>query len=187
MGESVFARLASHNRPVDRAAVVVGFFGGEHFEARFDFVRPKGRTTFGNLPRMPERPASAADYAGFRRGRMTACGWFRPSKSEGATLWICRCDCGAYELRRPGTWSSKPYPGDMCEICQRSEEMLRGPSSRSRTLDRLATWIDRMRAVGLTDEEIIQLRAPGVNIDTKGRGVSEIRASLAAGKGVNHE
>ncbi|USW95372.1 hypothetical protein NHF39_00865 [Pseudomonas proteolytica] len=181
MSASVFEKLKLHPRPVNRAAVAVGFLKGEHFEARFDKVRPKMRITLDHPPQTPLRPERATDYTGKKRGRMTAYAWHRPSLAGNGTWWICRCDCGLYEYRRPGTWASKPLPGDMCEVCLRSQEMMSGPTSKQRTLERLASWIRRMRELGLSDLEITQLRAPGVDIDTAGKTAAEIRKQIANG------
>ncbi len=72
---------------------------------------------FDRLPNLSPRPENAADHTGKRRGRMTAIAWCRPSRSGKGTVWVCRCDCGLFEYRRPGTWASKPFPEDRCRTC----------------------------------------------------------------------
>lgn len=178
---STFEKLKLHPAPVNKAAATVGFHKGEHFEVRFDSDRPKQKITLDYPPSSSPRPPQATDYTGLRRGRMTAYTWHRPSCSGKGTWWVCRCDCGLYEYRRPGTWASKPLPGDMCELCLRAKEMFRGPNSRQQMPERLAAWIQKMRALGLSDLEIALIRAPGMNVDTAGRSLDEVREQLARG------
>lgn len=178
---SPFEKLKLHPNPVNKASATVGFCSGEHFEVRFDSDRPKKRITLDHPPSCPQRPVRATDYTGLRRGRMTAYAWHRASNSGNGTWWVCRCDCGLYEYRRPGTWMSRPLPSDMCEVCLRAKEMMRGPNAKQNALERLAAWIQKMRAMGLSDLEITQLRAPGMNVDTAGKTLEEVRAEIAKG------
>lgn len=132
------------------------------------------RFTFDRLPQLSPRPMDAADHTGKRRGKMTAIAWYRPSRSGKGTLWLCRCDCGLYEYRRPGTWATKLFPDDMCGVCQH-----KGPNARDTATARLQKWIDGLRSLGLTTEEIEQISAPGADVETKGKTLDEIRAQLA--------
>lgn len=116
----------------------------------------------------------AADHSGKRRGKMTAIAWYRPSRSGKGTLWLCRCDCGLYEYRRPGTWATKLFPDDMCGACQHQ-----GPNARDTAPARLQKWIDGLRILGLTTEEIEQISAPGADVETRGKTLDEIREQLA--------
>ena len=120
--KSSFPSLLEHKKPVDKAAVRVGFFKGEHFDVSFPehmIIR-----TMDTPPKCKTRPVSAKDYTGMRHGRMTAISWFRPSRNGGKTVWIARCDCGKYEFRRPARWASHPSPDDdpdRCEHCRRRD------------------------------------------------------------------
>ncbi|WP_109514371.1 hypothetical protein [Pseudomonas ovata] len=133
--------------------------------------------TFDHLPDLSPRPVQAVDHTGKRRGKMTAIAWVRASRSGKGTVWLCRCECGRYEYRRPGTWVSKPLPDDRCKICLQA----RGPNARQTAPRRLQQWQQDMRDLGLTDEEIGLLQAPGMNVDTRGRTVAQIREQLAKG------
>lgn len=126
-------------------------------------------------PDLSPRPPNAADHTGKRRGKMTAIAWCRPSRSGKGTVWLCRCDCGLYEYRRPGTWGSKRFADDQCQVCQRKG---RGPNARDTASARLQLWTQNLRQLGLTDEEIGLIRAPGANVETRGRTVEEIREQL---------
>jgi hypothetical protein len=66
------------------------------------------------------------DYTGARHGRMTALAWYRQGRDRpiARAHWLCRCDCGKYELRRPGEWEKRPSPKDnpdRCEFCRRAD------------------------------------------------------------------
>ena len=177
MADSSFAALANHPEPVNRQSVVVGFFRGEHFDVEFTSERPKRRLTLEAPPYPRERPVQAVDYTGLRNGRMTAFAWQRPSNSGGRTVWVARCDCGRYEFRRPGSWAVHGNSNDMCEICEREAEMLAGPSSKKLAPERLMKWVNKLRAIGLSDDEITLVRLG--DIETSGKSAAQIRADLA--------
>lgn len=118
---------------------------------------PKPPVTLDRLPNLSPRPADASDHTGKRRGTMTAIAWCRPCPLRKGTVWLCRCDCGLYEYRRPGTWQTRQHPDDRCDVCL------------------------RLRDLGITDEEITQLQAPGMKVDTKGKTAAEIREQIAKG------
>ncbi|MCO8169347.1 hypothetical protein NJC40_16395 [Pseudomonas sp. 21LCFQ02] len=128
------------------------------------------------LPNLSPRPLNAADHTGKRRGTMTAIAWYRASRSGKGTLWLCRCDCGLYEYRRPGTWGTKRFPDDQCQVCQRNAQ---GPNASDTAPARLQQWTDKLRCLGLSDEEIGQIRAIGANVDTRGQTLEQIREQLA--------
>lgn len=132
------------------------------------------RVTIDYPPKLSPRPMNVADHTGKRRGKMTAIAWCRPSRSGKGTLWLCRCDCGLYEYRRPGTWATKLFPDDMCRVCQHKR-----PNARNTAPARLQKWIDGLRILGLTMEEIEQISAPGADVETRGKTVEDIREQLA--------
>ncbi|GAB7529707.1 hypothetical protein PS3A_21170 [Pseudomonas sp. 3A(2025)] len=138
---------------------------------------PVKRVTFDHLPCLSPRPDHACDYTGKQRGKMTAIAWHRPGCSGKATSWLCRCECGRYEYRRPGTWESKTHPDDMCDVCLHA----RGPNARQTARQRLMQWAHDLRCQGLSDEEITRLQAPGMNVDTKGKTAAEIREQIEKG------
>ncbi|GFM68137.1 hypothetical protein K5D56_14010 [Pseudomonas cichorii] len=127
-----------------------------------------------HLPHLSPRPENAADHTGKRRGKMTAIAWYRPSRSGKGTLWWCRCDCGLFEYRRPGTWESRRFPDDMCNSCLKAE----GPNARHTAPERLQRWMDGMRSLGLNDMDIARIQAPGMMVETKGKTAAEIRQQM---------
>lgn len=131
--------------------------------------------TLDTLPDLSPRPDSAVDYTGRRRGKMTAFAWCRRSHSGKATVWLCRCDCGLFEYRRPGTWAARPFPDDMCRACLQAK----GPNARHTAPERRQRWCEELRSLGLTDAEIARIQAPGANVETRGRAAVEIREQLS--------
>ncbi|MBX8608200.1 hypothetical protein K5D65_13430 [Pseudomonas cichorii] len=126
------------------------------------------------LPHLSPRPENAADYTGKRRGKMTAIAWYRPSRSGKGTLWWCRCDCGVFEYRRPGTWESRPFPDDMCNSCLKAK----GPNARHTAAERLQHWVDGLRSLGLNNADIARIRTSGTMVETKGKTATEIRQQM---------
>ncbi len=90
---------------------------------------------FDTLPSLSPRPAQATDYTGRQRGKMTAIAWYRASRSGKGTLWLCRCECGRYEYRRPGTWAARPHPEDRCEAWGQGAQR---PADRAQALSAMA-------------------------------------------------
>ena len=134
----------------------------------------RSQTILTHLPHLSPRPENAADYTGKRRGKMTAIAWYRPSRSGKGTLWWCRCDCGVFEYRRPGTWESRPFPDDMCNSCLKAK----GPNARHTAAERLQRWVDGLRSLGLNDADIARIRTSGTMVETKGKTVTEIRQQM---------
>ncbi len=78
------------------------------------------KITLHCLSQLQPRPEHATDHTGKRRGMLTAIAWCRSSRSGKSAVWVCRCDCGLFEYRRPGTWASRVSPDDMCDTCLRA-------------------------------------------------------------------
>lgn len=180
--KSSFDLLDGHSIPVNKVALRVGFLAGENFEADFS-ERKKFRLTFDYPPRAAgSRPPLARDYTGLRCGRMVAGYFHREKENSGGrytSVWVCRCDCGRYEFRKPYKWAKGLKKSDMCEVCEREQEMLSGGGFRKskKTMpDRLMRWAGEMNALGLDDNEICAIRVAGV--DTHGRSIDEIRSDL---------
>lgn len=180
-------RLKLTPKPVNGEAVRVVFFRGEHYVAP---VRSKGavrRHTWRYPPRPSSgRPNDESDFTGVRNGSMVALYWYRPGK--GSAIWIAKCDCGNYEIRRPALWSQDAgaWSGrDRCEFCRdRSVATksvdLRCPSHINRRA-RFQKWVGSMLRLGLTRAEIIrimQIGQAGNGFLTTGKSVDEIRAEL---------
>ncbi|GAB7527789.1 hypothetical protein PS3A_01950 [Pseudomonas sp. 3A(2025)] len=128
-----------------------------------------------SLPTLLPRPENVADHTGKRRGKMIAIAWYRPSRTGKGTVWLCRCECGLFEYRRPGTWESKPHPDDMCDACLRAK----GPNSKVTAKARYQQWIEGLRDLGLTDNEVTQIIASGSAIETRNKTAADIREQLA--------
>lgn len=135
---------------------------------------PKSRPPLDHLPNLSPRPDHAIDYTGKQRGTMTAIAWYRPSRSGKGTLWLCRCQCGVYEYRRPGTWAARPHPDDMCDACLRAK----GPNSKVTFPERLQQWLEGLRELGLTEEELTRLQAKDSKVDTRGQTAAQIREQM---------
>lgn len=177
-------QLLTHPLPINRLAAKVAFSKGDHFSPTFPehhLVR-----TMETPPRCAPRPEDAADHTGIRHGWMTAMSWFRRSQGKKNkarnAVWVARCDCGRYEFRRPGNWLNHPSPEsdpDRCEYCRRTDVVKNSGNSKDKMPIRLMAWVRSMRAVGLTDDEITQVRIAGV-IRTEGVTAEQIRAQLNA-------
>ncbi|MEE4747322.1 hypothetical protein V2K65_10265 [Pseudomonas alliivorans] len=133
------------------------------------------KITLHCLSQLQPRPEHATDHTGKRRGKLTAIAWCRSSRSGKGAVWVCRCDCGLFEYRRPGTWASRVSPDDMCDTCLRAK----GPNARDTASQRLQRWVDSLRDLGLTDSEIARIQIPGMMVETRGRTLFEIREQLA--------
>lgn len=184
--KSVFPKLKDSPRPVDKTAVKVGFLRGEHFNPRDmdrKFIDGRHRIrTMGTPPKVPERPEGIRDYTGMRHDRMTAL-WYQFQANSGKSVWLCRCDCGFYEYRKPAIWlrdRERDRP-DCCDICRMRDGSIQPKRERSAAThpERLMAWIKRMQELGLTDEEITDIHTLGNGLQTKDRSLDEIRAELA--------
>ena len=133
------------------------------------------KKTIESLPELSPRPDHAIDHTGKRRGKMIAIAWYRASTLGKGTLWLCRCECGLFEYRRPGNWQSRPHPDDMCDTCLRAK----GPISKVTAQARYRQWIEGLRDLGLTDDEITRITASGSKVETRGKTAAEIREQIA--------
>lgn len=189
---SAFEKLQTHDRPVNRMAVIVGFASGQHFDPDFS-RRTKSKATMVAPPRAPVRPDHEIDYTGKRRGSVVCAFWFKKTRVGNGAVWVVRCDCGNYEFReRPGRWDiSHQKPNDACEECVRKREMLSryggqnrmGYTSHQTAGERTLRFIERLKSMGLTLEEITEIRH--LNLDAKG-SVDDIRKRLSEAKGELH-
>ncbi|MDP2128160.1 MAG: hypothetical protein Q8K97_12370 [Pseudohongiella sp.] len=180
MISSSFERLVCHPNPVTRQAARIGFFKGEHFDVEFTAERPKRRLTLEFPPRRPPTPESARDYSGRKMGRLTAMFWFCRSKCGESSVWVVRCDCGRYEFRKKlARWLNRGQQNAMCEVCERELEIINKDKGRSRATsgERTLKWIKAMQRLGLSDDEIMAIRAKN-NITTTNKTLSDIRREL---------
>jgi len=116
--------------------------------------------------------------------------WFykQQDKPRGKSIWVCRCDCGKYEFRKPCKWlrAKNQLPSkepDKCEICKIRDRNRQGINTLASTRtavtrpDRLMKWVNKMRGLGLSDMEIADIRRLDI-ISTEGKTVKEIREEL---------
>lgn len=59
----------------------------------------------------------AKDITGLRRGSLTAVGYLRKSRKRGA-VWLCKCDCGKYVVRRGLNFYNNKDDYDACTYCR---------------------------------------------------------------------
>jgi len=175
-----FKRLSEHKRPVNKTAVNVVYFEGEHYEPSL----PKEIIgwTYGKPPKCNPRPEHEQDFTGLRHGRMTAIAWHRTNKKKPSqSYWVCRCDCGRYEFRKPARWAkhacTEDTPQDKCRHCELSKSIGKGNKYQSRP-GRLLIWVGSMRRLGFTDDGICRIRQ--FEITTRGKNAEQIRKELAA-------
>ena len=119
-----FPNFALHATPVNRVASRLSFGESQAWEPK------RGITCHEtyDFPPLPLRaPPSghikAQDYAGVRRGYMTALR-YHDSNGRGAK-WLCRCDCGKYETRLAKKWVKSLSQPDSCSVCQKTHWLQR--------------------------------------------------------------
>lgn len=128
--------------PLDRQASVVRDGSGDLYEA------PKSATqAFWTAPPEPEGPLppGVEDLSGRAFGQMRVIRYHKRNPKTGS-LWLCRCVCGGYELRRGKIVRESGGKGDgggCCHQCDRVRRMREGRFKSTRSdqvalLDRLA-------------------------------------------------
>ena len=170
-------------RPIDKRSARVAFFRGDHFQPakRADGSRQTWRVM---PPVIGLMPIGEQDFTGMRNGRMTVICWYRPHKK--ACIWLCRCDCGNFEARRPGMWDadvpSRWRGNDACSVCRNTDAAIGRCAKRSRetTSMRRDRWIARLFALGLSVHEIAAVIQ--TNAQTHGLSAEQIRQQLAGGE-----
>lgn len=119
-----FPNFALHATPVNRVAGNVAFGESEAWEPK---RKPTQFETFDAPPlALMKRPEGSPDYSGFRRGQMVAFRYHESGKN--GARWLCRCDCGKYEIRTAGRWAKKPEADDACTVCQKTYFITTGKS-----------------------------------------------------------
>lgn len=99
--------------PIDRKASAQLLGSGES-EADTLTVRPHWKAP--PVPRAT-RPATIEDLCGRTAGRMTVIGFHNVYAGDG--LWLLRCACGDFELRRGNFVVECHDPDHCCELCSR--------------------------------------------------------------------
>lgn len=66
-------------------------------------------------------PLGQQDYTGLKMGRLTVIGYYGAHWKKGYSLWLVRCVCGRYELRK-GRNIRQPKPSTVHE-CRRCNKM----------------------------------------------------------------
>jgi hypothetical protein len=100
-----FDRIAS-SAPLNTTASVVRDSPGEHWSPQ-----PKDDRIHSDVPIPCARlPAGAADLTGLRTGRLVIIGYHSRRKKNGR-MWVVRCQCGAYEVRKASKLTAERPPG----------------------------------------------------------------------------
>ena len=68
------------------------------------------------------------DLTGTRFGRLLVTGWFGTHNPKKPSLWVCRCACGDYELRRSRAVTNLSNAADACKDCRHLEFLKRRDS-----------------------------------------------------------
>ena len=107
-----FPNFALHATPINRVASRVSFGESEAYAPKTN-----GACVSFDFPpiAIKARAKSSPDITGFRRGFMTAFRYHNSGKN--GAQWLCRCDCGKYEVRNSGRWMKAVDVPDACVIC----------------------------------------------------------------------
>lgn len=128
--------------PLDRQASVIRDGSGEVWEAK---ICPSILHFKAPPQQVSRKPRNKADLTGRVYGRLTVVRYHTTS-GAGRGIWLLRCVCGDYELRRGE--KIREYVGDVCCAACRSLDRLRastsavGPTKAQRTSD--AARLDRL-------------------------------------------
>jgi hypothetical protein len=111
--------------PVDRLAVRVTRFAGEHWDPDKS-VQTKDRVT--PLSTIPVSPGTQ-DLTGHRFGRFVVFGQYSKS-SDAGRLWVVRCVCGTYTTRRTKAILNPANSRDCCAHCEHLKYLQRSDHFR---------------------------------------------------------
>ena len=103
-------------RPVDRVAVRVVMFSGEHFEPNKKVLTRDSETPHALtvVTKAMRGNPSFDDLTGARFGRFTVLGLEKEFKGS----WAVRCDCGRYSTRKKKAITNTENVQDRCEHCR---------------------------------------------------------------------
>lgn len=144
-----FDRVAS-SAPLDATAASVRDGSGDLYEVAIPAHHPHFRAP--PLPLHRLQPGQI-DYTGRRIGRLTVIR-FHELRHNGGTkeaMWLVRCQCGDYELRRAKTIRRNANADACCYVCH-SVNTLRERAAKP------ATKKDRRKAAALLDRFAAQAR-----------------------------
>lgn len=80
-------------------------------------------------PKMRKVKEGCCDLAGTKFGRLTVIGLSAHKNNQKKKLWVCRCQCGDYELRTPRAIKNPNNDNDMCHVCRHVESLKQKYSS----------------------------------------------------------
>lgn len=158
MADSPFAKLAAlaatHSlHAVDECAARVVFYPSD------DHIDPPQYASFngaelpftagGNTPR---KSSEFTPFIGLRRGRLVAL-QFLSYNRKGRMIFLMRCDCGRYALRRIESWARRTPP-DSYSICEKTQAIYHSNRSRSLSGVRKSRWRNTLLESGLTSQQI---------------------------------
>lgn len=131
--------------PVNKSASMARTMKGE----RHDVPIPKGLAHF-KAPPPPHGEWKAGhrrpfNYSGRQYGRLTVVRYHGASKSD-LPIWLVRCTCGDYELRRQDSLDKSRDPDECCYVCRHTREVKRQGGAANTTAARAgsAAWLDQI-------------------------------------------
>lgn len=131
--------------PLDRQASVVRDGSGDLYE----FKVPDHQAHW-DAPPVPikPRPAGVEDLTGRKFGQLTAVRYHTNKKNSGS-MWLVRCSCGDYELRRAAVIKAGNVHGSAgrCRACDRVAQMREGVDFAPKDAS-LDAFVDRLKAGG---------------------------------------
>lgn len=135
--------------PLNRTASVVrDSLATDHWAARIP--SDIQHWTAPPLPlRLPN--ANTPDLVGRRLGRLTVIRFHGYSgRTTPRPVWLCRCACGDYEVRRTKTIIADANPDACCFICQTVENLRKQGSSKPTKASRRAdaAFLDQLAGGG---------------------------------------
>lgn len=75
-------------------------------------------------PPMRDPGSGVENLIGRTFGRFTVAGLSVEKRRDGCALWVCRCVCGRYELRKSKAVRNSRNSGDACWECRRTQHLI---------------------------------------------------------------
>ena len=103
--------------PIDKTAAIVTS-EAQHYDLNFAYDKYESTV----CPQLTNKKGNIKDYTGKKYGRFTVIGLFQRKKKR-LSLWVVKCSCGTYTLRRAVTIQKglcgfvKPNLNNMCTKC----------------------------------------------------------------------
>ena len=130
------------NEPIDRVARRV-LVGGYSYQPAKEFT---GTLSHAPLPCKPLDRPSDRDFTGYVTGHLVVIGLSVDSRKGKSRLWVCRCVCGYYTVRRSSSLVKRGRRHTQrCSACEQSARLRVRNSERE--LARLAGLPIQLRQI----------------------------------------